>query len=447
MYVYWWPSLGTGSAGRQAALLPSNHEFNLGNRPVTGAGGLAPITPSNKSLNNNGHYTERQVQDASYFLGHLKTKENQIVTEIDKLKVDTERLERENQSLKESENGYDDLLTEVHELEGELADYNLAMDKKRSGVDPEDVETFQKQLNLENVKLANDIDEIFITRQKKKKEISDVEEKINKIHLTIHKRIQTSDDQEKIQKYDQLMRSLQSLHLEGKEIEKEIDELRRKTTDMKSSMTGNSEQELKSQYKELQRKESEVKDKIVALKEDLKLEQMDPDDAHAYLLEKVKLNKSKMKDVDKKKANTEESIKRLKKKKDELVENKSKMNSDHNNKTTMVNNMIKEEEEMKESLKCVKNETNYLLDEKKGLQSNIVTLMQEMSENTILLNMTMPSTDQMKDMEEEVNFRQKHLEAGQQTIHMLEKQKLKRENEVSQVHFIIFTLLKITIMT
>ncbi len=411
----------------------------MDNRPVTGAGGLATITSSNKSLNN-GYYTERQVQDASYYLGHLKTKENQIIAEIDKLKIDTERLEQESQSLKDNENGYDDLLTEVRELEGELADYNLAMDKKRSGVDPEDVENFQKQLNLENIKSANEIDEIFITRQKKKKEISDVEEKINKIHLAIHKRIQTSDDQEKIQQYDRLMRSLQSLHLEGKEIEKQIDELRRKITDIKSSMTGNSEQELKSQYKELQRKESEAKDKIIALKEDLKLEQMDPDDAHAYLLERVKLNKSKMKDIDKKKATIEESIKSLKKKKDDIVEKKVKMDNDNDNKTTILNNMIKEEEETKESLSSIKKETNHLFEEKKTLQSNIVTLMQDMSESTTLLNMTMPSTDQMKDMEEEVTFRQKHLEAGQQTIQMLEKQKLKREQEVRQVYLLTCAL-------
>ena len=219
---------------RPSGFLPSHHEVNVSERPVTGAGGLATIEP--QSQYTKVEFIGRQVQDASFFLGYLRTKENQIVAEMETLQLEIERLEKECHSMKDNENTNDDLLVEVRELEGILADYNLAMDKARSGTDSEDIIKFQKQLELDNSTLANDIDHIFIIRQQKRKDISEIEAKINDMHVTLQNKIQCSKDIEKIQEYNGLKLSFQNLHSEGKERENEIDNLRKQISDFQSSM-------------------------------------------------------------------------------------------------------------------------------------------------------------------------------------------------------------------
>lgn len=48
------------------------------------------------------------------------------------------------------EREYDDLINEVRQLEGELADYNLAMDKSRAGTDPSELKVHQMNLKARN---------------------------------------------------------------------------------------------------------------------------------------------------------------------------------------------------------------------------------------------------------------------------------------------------------
>ena len=156
--------------------------------------------------------------------------------------------------------------------------------------------------------MANDIDHIFIIRQQKRKDISEIEAKINDMHVTLQNKIQCSKDIEKIQEYNGLKLSFQNLHSECKERENEIDNLHKQICYFQSSTLQNEEQDLRTRYKEAQRKEIKMKKKLSLLKEDLKLQRMSSDDAHAYLLNKVKSNEGKIVDMGKVKAKLDESI-------------------------------------------------------------------------------------------------------------------------------------------
>ena len=69
-------------------------------------------------------------------------------------------------------NNYDTLsldfettLTLVRDIKVTLADYNLAFDKLRNSVDPDDIEIYEKQLVVRNKEFKNKIDEVFWRRR------------------------------------------------------------------------------------------------------------------------------------------------------------------------------------------------------------------------------------------------------------------------------------------
>ena len=121
------------SAGTQAAFLPQ-HNISVSDRPVTGqgiAGMKTAIGPG------------RQVQDSSFYIGLLRTKITDITKETRKIKTDMDTMQRDAGQYSQLERKYESLLKEVRNLEGTLADYNLAMDKLRTSTDPQEVRHFK----------------------------------------------------------------------------------------------------------------------------------------------------------------------------------------------------------------------------------------------------------------------------------------------------------------
>jgi len=74
------------------------------------------------------------VQDASYFVGLLRQKINEITVEIGRMRSDADKAAKDSAVLVQYERKYDVLIKEVRGLEGDLADYNLAMDKSRTSM-------------------------------------------------------------------------------------------------------------------------------------------------------------------------------------------------------------------------------------------------------------------------------------------------------------------------
>lgn len=92
----------------------------------------------------------RQVQDASFFIGVLRSKMNDIRAEISRLRAEIERHEKELSQQGHLERTYETLLQEVKTLEGTLADYNLAVDKARTTADPGEVAKYLHELEDQN---------------------------------------------------------------------------------------------------------------------------------------------------------------------------------------------------------------------------------------------------------------------------------------------------------
>ena len=79
-----------------------------------------------------GGNTGRLVQDSAYFVGLLRKKINDVNTESMRLRQEMDQQSRDNSQYVQLEKRYENLVKNKETLEGQLADYNLALDKVKS---------------------------------------------------------------------------------------------------------------------------------------------------------------------------------------------------------------------------------------------------------------------------------------------------------------------------
>lgn len=119
--------VGTPSgAGTQAAQgVALNASINVTDRPMTGQGVMGMRTAGGGG---------RLVEDTSYYVGLLRRKMTEVNRETQRLKDELDQSSKDSSQTTALEQKYDKLLKQKELLEGQLADYNLAMDKVRASL-------------------------------------------------------------------------------------------------------------------------------------------------------------------------------------------------------------------------------------------------------------------------------------------------------------------------
>ena len=79
------------------------------------------------------------------------------------------------------ERKYETLIKEVRRLEGQLADYNLAMDKSRTSTDPREIHHYFNSLRARNQHEAKEIDGVFLRRQERDQQTQGVEQQLAQV--------------------------------------------------------------------------------------------------------------------------------------------------------------------------------------------------------------------------------------------------------------------------
>lgn len=103
----------------------------------------------------------RQIYDRNYYLNQLKQKNTDIMNEINKMKSEVDEINKDNSTYMTLERKYETLIKDVRKYEGELADYNLALDKYRSDTKPEDIEALFMHIKNQNDKQRVHLDKVF----------------------------------------------------------------------------------------------------------------------------------------------------------------------------------------------------------------------------------------------------------------------------------------------
>jgi len=162
-----------------------NTKVTAVDRPVTNHG-ISGIKVANQGPG-------RQIYDRSYFYNMLKTKNNDIVGEITKMKQEVEDINKDNTSYLTLERKYEALIKDVRKFEGELADYNLALDKYRSDTKPEDIEALYMHIKNQNEKQRGHLDNLFGQKRDMESETGQYESEIQQIQFANEARLNDLD--------------------------------------------------------------------------------------------------------------------------------------------------------------------------------------------------------------------------------------------------------------
>lgn len=158
-------------------------------RPVTNHGltgmGASSIGPG------------RQIYDRNYYNNLLRNKNNEIATEINKMKQEVDDINKDNATYLTLERKYEALIKDVRKFEGDLADYNLALDKHRSDTKPEDIEALFMHIKNQNEKQRSHLDTLFAEKRDMENELNSYEQQINDINFANEARLNDLDPEQR----------------------------------------------------------------------------------------------------------------------------------------------------------------------------------------------------------------------------------------------------------
>ncbi|XP_012876228.1 PREDICTED: intraflagellar transport protein 74 homolog [Dipodomys ordii] len=222
---------GTARPGSRGGTLGTggvlSSQIKVADRPVTQQG-LSGMKTGMKG-------PQRQILDKSYYLGLLRSKISELTTEINKLQKEIEMYNQENSVYLSYEKRAETLAVEIKEFQGQLADYNMLVDKLNTNTEMEEVMNDYNMLKAQNDRETQSMDIIFTERQAKEKQIRSVEEEIEREKQAADgiiknmssekqaKYIEMKSTNEKLlQELDILQQQLDSLSMKKESLETEI---------------------------------------------------------------------------------------------------------------------------------------------------------------------------------------------------------------------------------
>ncbi|RKO88950.1 hypothetical protein BDK51DRAFT_27644 [Blyttiomyces helicus] len=107
----------------------------------------------------------RMIQDKTFFQSELRQRINLILAEINRLSSEYDAMVKENSNLSSFEKRADGLVAELRDLQGQLGDLNMLVDKLHTDTDLEDIERMHQHLKAKNIRETLVLDEVFLERQ------------------------------------------------------------------------------------------------------------------------------------------------------------------------------------------------------------------------------------------------------------------------------------------
>lgn len=397
-----------------------NTSVNVVNRPVTnhGVSGISTASVGPK----------RKIYDKSYYLNLLKSKNTEISSEIGKFKKEIEDINKDNQLYLNLERKYDVLINEVRQLEGELADYNLAQDKFRAGTKVDDIMALYHHIKLQNDKKKNQLDDLFLERKEMENDISEIERQINEINQANEEKLNELDPEQKDQ-YDKLRSENNQLMRDINSLRSELDEVNTRLSHLDNKLK---EDTLRQRAQHLR----EERISLLAKKEKLELQTNESNlpfpEARERLRSRIKQDHSDILHYEKKITELNKIVDTYKKNINELEIDlaESKTDQDESHKYEILH---KRDREMTQFMDNFEETRASEIRQVEELESTVVTLLEHMSKS-IKRTTAMPSKDKVDNMHGELIHNKNLIEDSENTYARVKIELDQRNGDLEKIN-------------
>ncbi|XP_021108598.1 intraflagellar transport protein 74 homolog isoform X2 [Heterocephalus glaber] len=379
-------------------------QIRVADRPVTQQG-LSGMKTGMKG-------PQRQILDKSYYLGLLRSKISELTTEINKLQKEIEMYNQENSVYLSYEKRAETLAVGIKEFQGQLADYNMLVDKLNTNTEMEEVMHDYNMLKAQNDRETQSMDVIFTERQAKEKQIMSAEEEIEQEKQAADGIIRNMSPEKQV-KYIEMKSTNEKLLQELDTLQQELDSLNMKKESLETEITHSQvKQEAVLLHEKLYELEAH-RDQMIA--EDQSVGS--PTEERERLLKQVKEDNQEIASMERQLTDIKEKINQF----NEEIRQLDMDLEDHQGEMNQKYRELKKREENMDTFIDTFEETkNQELERKAQLEASIVALLEHCSRNINRMKQISSITNQeLKMMQDDLNFKSTEMQKSQNTARNL----------------------------
>ncbi|KAM5194581.1 intraflagellar transport protein 74 homolog [Mantella aurantiaca] len=369
---------------------------------------------------------QRQIMDKSYFSGLLRSKVNELTTEMTKLKKEVETYNQENSVYFSYEKRAEVLAQEIKEQQGQLADYNMLVDKLNTNTDMEEVLNEYNMLKAQNDRESQSIDIIFTERQAKEDLIRSVEEDIEREKQAAENIIKNMTEEKQMvyfsmkEKNEQLLKELEIQ-------QEELDSLTEKEGSLESEIAhSHIKQEAVLLHEKLYNLEAR-RDQAIAEDKGMGT----PQEEREKLLKQVKEDNQEIASMERQLTDIKERAKQLS---EELGRLDMDLEEHQGEKKQKYKELKKKEENLDNFFATFDENKNQEVERKSEIETNIVTLLEHSSRNISRMKQISSVTAQeLKIMQEDLYFKETEMNKSQSTSKNLTAESQRLQQDLQKV--------------
>jgi len=369
---------------------------------------------------------ERVYQDKKYWVVQLKNKNRDLASETQKFREQIESINKDNTSFMTLEKKYEALTKEVRELEGTLADYNLAVDKQRAGTRPEDLRNMYEHIKIQNDKFKVQLDDLFIERKSQEDQIQAIEAQLHEIHQAAEMKLNELDPDQRSE-YESLVNEnrvlIQNINAQRNQLEDMNAILAQAEARLRMDHNKQKYIQLKEQTTDLERRKGDLE--IQTNENNLSFPE-----ARDRLLAKVKEDNSVIQ-------NTEKRIREVRKMQENYEKQIREMNTENDDKNSEQDKqkyeiLYQRDKEMSEFIDNFESMRTNELNQIRELERNIVAIL-EASSRLQLQNTELPSVEEFEKMKTDQAIKENQLGMAQETLVRVQQEYEQRLEELRRL--------------
>ncbi|XP_041915838.1 intraflagellar transport protein 74 homolog [Alosa sapidissima] len=413
---------GTGRPGTRGGPIATpgvlSAQIKVADRPVTQQG-LSGMKTGMKG-------PQRQILDKSYYLGLLRSKINELTTECSKLQKEIDTFNQENSVYLSYEKRAEGLVGELKDLQGQLADYNMLVDKLNTNTEMEEVVNDCNMLRAQNDREAKSMDVIFTERREKEDMIRAVEEEIERAKQAAEDIIKKMSP-EKQAKYAEMKANNEELLQELDARQEELDALITRKEVFEAEMAHSQvKQEAvllheRLQELELRRDAMLAEDKSVG----------SPQEERERLLKQVKEDNQEI-------ASMERQLTEMREKISQVTEEMRQLDNDleesQGERSQKYKELKKKEETMNSFLETYDEVKAQELERHQQTQASITALLEHSSRNmTRLRQISSVTAHELRSMQEDLSFKETEMHKSESTAKGLSSENQHLQQDLQKV--------------
>lgn len=379
---------------------------NVAERPITQQGLTGMKTGG-------GRGPQRQFQDRSYFLGALRTKMAELTTEIGKLGREVETHSKEQSTYLAYDKRVKELAGELTVSQGQLADYNLLVDKLNTDTDRAEVELECSEVKADNDVAAQEVEQLWAEKQTKEAHIQQLEIELEQErHMADN--LVAAMQPELRERYLQLKAANVQYSHGMEEMNQELDVLSSRKATLEDEMAVSAvKREAVMLYDQL----AEAEGKRDKLLEEAK-QRGTPQQERERLLSQVKEDNAEISIMERHILEASERMRALVEEREQLDQDLEENQSERNQK---YRELKKREETMDQFLNTFDETKDQEIQRLQELEEQIATLLEAMSQNLSAVG-HLPSSQVYSNMKEDLAFKEGEVEKSKNTLEGLNRE-------------------------